>query len=286
VVRKRGVAFTFEDVEIDEPRPDEVLVRIVACGVCHTDMAARDGLLGVRFPAVLGHEGVGIVESMGKDVARIRSGDMVVLSFNSCGECSGCREGHPARCSSFMELNFGAARADGSPTLWDGSGAPVGGSFFGQSSFAFHALARERNAIHVDAANEDQLAALAPLGCGVQAGAGTVLNELKPRPGESVVVFGAGTVGLSAVMAARLAGADPVIAVDIVSTRLELAGKLGANFAINGREEDVGARLGQIVRHVDHAVETTGLAPVIDLAMRSLGPRGNLSLLGVSDEDQ
>ncbi len=282
VVNRPGGDFSFEEVEIDDPRPDEVLVRIVACGICHTDIAARDGLLGMRLPAVFGHEGAGIVESVGKDVVRVRPGDKVTLSFSSCGECSGCRSGRPARCSVFDQLNFGDARPDGSPTIRKAGGRPVGSSFFGQSSLAYYALTRERSVIPVEAADNDELALYAPLGCGMQAGAGTVLNELKPRPGESVVVFGAGTVGLSALMAARMAGAAPIVAVDVVSSRLKLALGLGATLAVNARSEDVGARLREAVGEVDHAVDTTGLSRMIDTAIRALGPGGKASLLGVS----
>jgi aryl-alcohol dehydrogenase len=161
-------------------------------------IAVRDGLFGTPFPAVLGHEGAGVVESVGSEVAKVRAGDKVLLSFSSRGKCTGCKAGHPARCSAFDELNFGGARADGSTTIRDSAGAPVAACFFGQSSFAFHVLARKRSVVAVDAADDDELALFAPLGCGVQAGADTVLNELKPLPGESVVIFGAGTVGLSA----------------------------------------------------------------------------------------
>ena len=209
VVHEPGGPFTFEELEIDSPRPDELLVRVVACGVCHTDVAARNGLFSMSFPAVFGHEGAGVVEQAGSAVTRVRPGDKVVISFGSCGRCSHCRGGRPARCVSFEELNFSSSRPDGSPTLRDARGAPVGGFFFSQSSFALHALTRERNVVLVDAADEEELASLAPLGCGIQAGAGTVLNELKPRPGESLAVFGCGTVGLSALMAGRLAGAAP-----------------------------------------------------------------------------
>lgn len=284
VVRRRGGAFAFESVRIEEPRPDELLVRIVACGICHTDIAARDGLLGMRIPAVFGHEGAGIVEKTGAAITRVRPGDSVLLSFSSCGKCSRCSAGHPAHCAEFDTLNFGDARRDGSPTIRDAAGKALGSCFLGQSSLARHALTRERNAIVVEGASEDQLAVFAPLGCGVQAGAATVLNELKPRPGQSLVVFGAGAVGLSAVMAARLAGASPIVAVDIVPSRLELARKLGASVALDARKEDIGARLREVAGEVDHAVETTGASRVIDRAVKSLAPRGRLSLLGVSSD--
>ena len=285
VVRHPGGDFEYEEVELESPRPDEVLVRMIACGVCHTDIAARDGLFGLRFPAVLGHEGAGVVEAVGNKVSRVRAGDRVVLSFGSCGHCAGCKKGHPARCLEFDEINFGGSRVDGSQNIRDSKGRPVTGSFFGQSSFSYHALAGERNLVPVDAADEDQLAVFAPLGCGVQAGAGTVLNELKPVPGESAAIFGAGAVGLAALMAARIAGAGPIVAVDIIPSRLELALQLGASVVIDGRKEDVGAKLRQTIGAVDHAVETTGVPRVVDHAIRSLGPRGKISLLGIPVND-
>ena len=280
-----GARFLFKDVDLDGPRQDETLIRIVACGICHTDIAARDGMFGLEFPAVFGHEGAGIVEAAGAEVVRVRPGDKVVISFASCGKCSSCAAGHPAHCMAFDELNFGSTRQDGSSTIHDTRGAAVGCCFFGQSSFAYHALAHERNLVPVDAGDNDELALFAPLGCGVQAGAGTVLNELKPRPGESVAVFGAGTVGLSALMAAHMAGATPIAAVDVVASRLKLAGELGATHLINALEQEISPKLRELVGPVDHAVETTGVSRVIDQAIKSLGPFGKMSKLGVSHEE-
>ncbi|MGA3114039.1 MAG: NAD(P)-dependent alcohol dehydrogenase [Syntrophobacteraceae bacterium] len=279
-----GARFLIQDVDLDAPGRDETRIRIVACGICHTDLAARDGMFGLDFPAVFGHEGAGIVEAAGAEVIRVRPGDRVVISFASCGNCSSCIAGHPAHCMAFDELNFGGARRDGSSTIHDTSGAAVGCCFFGQSSFAYHALARERNLVPVDAEDNDELALFAPLGCGVQAGAGTVLNELKPRPGESFAVFGAGTVGLSALMAAKMAGAAPIVAVDVVASRLKLAAELGATHVINALEQEISSSLRELVGSVDHAVETTGASRVIDQAVKSLSPFGKMSKLGVSHE--
>ena len=286
VVSQPGGPFLFQDVELAGPRPEEVLVRMIACGICHTDIAARDGMFGQDFPAVFGHEGAGIVESVGAEVERVRPGDAVVISFASCGKCSNCLAGHPARCMAFDELNFGSARPDGSSVIHDAGGAAVGCCFFGQSSFAYQALTHERNLVPVSTVDDDELAMFAPLGCGVQAGAGTVLNELKPRPGESCVVFGAGTVGLSALMAAHMARAKNIIAVDKVASRLELATELGATHVLDARKEEVGPRLRELAGPIDHVVETTGVSRLIDQAIRSLGPFGKISLLGVTHEDQ
>ena len=147
------------------------------------------------------------------------------------------------------------------------------------------ALVCERSLVPVDAGDNDELAMFAPLGCGVQAGAATVLNELKPRPGESCVIFGAGTVGLSALMAAHMTGARHIIAVDKVASRLELATELGATHVLDARKEEIGPRLRELAGPVDHAVETTGVSRLIDQAIRSLGPFGKMSLLGVTHED-
>ena len=280
-----GADFAFRDIELDDPRPDEALVRITACGICHTDLAARDGLFGLDFPAVFGHEGAGIVESVGSAVRRVRPGDRVVISFRSCGRCTNCNAGHPAHCMDFDELNFGCARLDGSSTIHDANGESVGCCFFGQSSLAYYALAGERNLVPVDAVDNDELALFAPLACGVQAGAGTVLNELKIRVGESFAVFGAGTVGLSALMAAKMAGAAPIAAVDVVASRLELAKELGATHVLNARQDKLFSGLREFAGKIDHAVETTGIPRIIDQAIKSLGPNGKMSMLGIAHED-
>ncbi len=285
VVSQPGGSFRFQDVELDGPLPGEVLVRIIACGICHTDIAARDGLFGLDFPAVFGHEGAGVVESVGSEVTRFRPGERGVISFASCGKCSNCLSDHPAHCTAFNELNFGSTRPDGSSAIHDAGGAPVGCFFFGQSSFAYRAMALERNLVPVDAGDNDELAIFAPLGCGVQAGAATVLNELKPRRGQSLVVFGAGTVGLSALMAAHMAGARPIVAVDKVASRLDLATELGATHVLNTSKEEIGSRLRELAGPVDYAVETTGVSRLIDQAIRSLGPFGKMSMLGVTHEE-
>lgn len=285
VVAHPGADFAFRDIELDPPERDEVLVRITACGICHTDLAARDGQFGMDFPAVFGHEGAGVVESVGTSVTRVSTGDKVVISFRSCGRCANCKSGHPAHCTRFDDLNFGCARPDGSSTIHDADGNAVGCCFFGQSSFAYHALTGERNVVPVEAADGDELALFAPLGCGIQAGAGTVLNELKVRPGESFAVFGAGTVGLAALMAANMAGASPIVAADVVASRLELAKELGATHAVNTRRDQIATGLKQFAGRIDHAVETTGIPRIIDQALKSLRPNGKMSMLGISRED-
>jgi len=192
--------FTHESVDLDEPRPDEVLVRVQATGVCHTDLTFKYRVPG---PAVLGHEGAGLVEAVCVRVTGIQPGDHVLLSYRSCGECAQCRTGHPAYCSRGALLNMSGGRADGTATLSQ-NGTRLFGSFFGQSSFAQYALAAADNVVVADPAVD--LTVAAPLGCGFQTGAGAVLKVLNPEPNSRLVVFGAGGVGLAAVMAATAVG--------------------------------------------------------------------------------
>ena len=284
VVRQVGGRFSFEYVILDDLRPHEIYVRMLACGICHSDIAVRDGLMSYPFPCVLGHEGAGIVEEVGEKVSLLSVGDKVILSFASCGRCRFCRSGRPAQCIAFDELNFGGSRLDGSPTMWDATGKPLAGHFFGQSSFSYVSLTHERNAIRI-VATDDELALFAPLGCGLQAGAGTVLNELRPQAGESIAILGIGSVGLAAVMAAKILGAHPIIAVDVVVSRLALAQSLGADITINCKKRPLLKAVKEHVKDVRYIVDTTGSSTVINQALEFLHPRGKISLLAVAADD-
>jgi aryl-alcohol dehydrogenase len=277
VWRHAGEAPLLEALELDEPRPDEVLVRIAAAGVCHTDLFAP---LRFGLPAVFGHEGAGVVVRVGAAVTRFAPGDRVALTFGSCGACRNCRKGAPAYCMDGHRLQFGGARADGTPTLREPGGGALRGAFFQQSSFATHALATERNAVRIPDALPFELAA--PLGCGVQTGAGAVLNTLACPAGSSLAVFGAGSVGLSAVMAARLAGCDPVIAVDILPARLALARELGATHAIDARDGDVVERILSLTGGgAEFSLETAGAEQTFRDAIDCLARLGTCGLCTV-----
>ncbi|MFF1379653.1 alcohol dehydrogenase catalytic domain-containing protein [Streptomyces sp. NPDC058308] len=215
--------FHWERAVFDDPGPGEVLVRLVAVGLCHTDLSVLTGRLPTPLPAILGHEGAGTVEAVGADVVGIGPGDHVVLSFNSCDHCNACRTGRPTTCETYFPLNFRAARADGTTSIDTEDGAPLGGLFFGQSSLARYAVVSAQSVVRVDVADEEELSLLAPVGCGIRTGAGAILNLLKPHYGDGVAVLGAGAVGLSAVMAARLTPARTIVAVDVVPSRLALA---------------------------------------------------------------
>jgi aryl-alcohol dehydrogenase len=280
VVESGGAPFTLSDVELDEPGPHEVVVRMVATGLCHTDLGVASGGLPFPLPGVLGHEGAGVVEAVGSAVTGVAPGDHVVLSFTSCGECRNCRGGHPAYCATWLPLNLiGGRRADGSSTI-SRDGTELGGHFFGQSSFAERALVDERSLVKVDP--DVPLTAIAPLGCGVQTGVGAVWNVLKPVTGSTVVVLGAGAVGLSAVMAAALTPATNIVAVDRVGERLSLARELGATHTVNAAEADLGEALAEITggQGADGIVETTGNVGVLRQGVDALAARGTLVVVG------
>lgn len=291
VLRAHDAPYTLEPVDLDEPGPGEVLVRIAGVGMCHTDLLGRvpgprDGGRGDRVPkpAVLGHEGSGVVEEVGPGVVGLAAGDHVVLSFDSCGLCANCRDGRPGYCARMAALNMAAAVPDGRPRAFDQAGSPVHNRWFGQSSFATHALATVRNTVKVDPDAPVEL--LGPLGCGVQTGVGSVLLALSVRPGEAFVVFGAGAVGLSAVMAARLAGADPIVAVDLHASRRDLALDLGATHAFDGADPDLLRRLRALVSDgFHHALDTTAHPDAVATAVAALRTTGVCGLAGVGRED-
>lgn len=279
VAEGAGAGFVLQRVELDDPRTDEVLVRIVAVGVCHTDVLCRDHGVGSVFPAVLGHEGAGIVERVGTGVTKVKAGDRVVLTFRSCGQCGKCRGGHPAYCDTMPLLNYVGRRADGSSALRRGEEA-LGSNFFGQSSFASYALAYETNLVKLP--EDFDLTMAAPLGCGVQTGAGAVLRSLDCEAGSSLVVVGGGAVGLSAVMAAKVRGCAPVVVVEPLAQRRALALELGASHVI----DPAGTNVAEAVRAIlplgaDNVVDTTGRAEVLATALTYLASRGALGLVGV-----
>jgi aryl-alcohol dehydrogenase len=275
VLRKRGGPLKIESLEMEGPQDDEVLVRIVASGICHTDISFCEYWDKADGPLVLGHEGAGVVEEVGERVKGVRRGDHVVLSYQSCGRCGKCRRGRPTDCERFYEANFGFARLDGSNALYRSG---VRGHFFGQSSFATHALTTERNIVKVS--KKLNLEILSPLGCGLQTGAGTVMNSLKVAKGASIAIFGTGAVGLAAVMAARIVGANPIIGVDIIPKRLKLAMELGATHVIDNRRDNLVSRVADITGSgVDYVVETTGIREMHGLAIDVLNPRGAVALL-------
>ena len=284
VVTEIGKPLSLMELDIEDPRDDEILVRIVATGVCHTDLVVQAGMLPVPMPVTLGHEGAGVVEKIGSKVSKVKPGDHVVLSFNSCGSCASCSDKEPAYCYEFMPRNFGATREDGTTAL-SKENSPVHSNFFGQSSFATFSLCRELNAVKVPKTVD--LSLLGPLGCGILTGAGAVINALPVKKGSSFVVFGTGSVGLSSVMAAQIQGASTIIAIDLNGDRLEMASKLGATHTFNPNETtDLVENIIELTTHgVTAALDTTGLPDVIRDAVLCLAPRGTCGILGACPPD-
>ncbi|MER5523409.1 NAD(P)-dependent alcohol dehydrogenase [Streptomyces sp. NPDC002677] len=283
--------FALEELSIGDPRPDEVLVRFTAAGLCHTDLEVAAGRMPTPLPVVAGHEGAGVVEAVGAAVTGFGPGDRVVASFSYCGTCRNCLSGRPAYCPLHFPLNFGARRADGSVGLRDASGGPVHDHFFGQSSFAGYGLCRPSSLIKVgDTDLPDHV--LAPLGCGVITGAGAVWNLLKVAPGSTVAVFGAGAVGLSAVMAAAAAGAARIIVTDPHAARLDLAAHLGATDVLDATDatDAPGGLAVERIREltggpgVDFSVESSGVPEVMSRAVAALAPLGSAAILGVAPD--
>lgn len=302
VAWEAGAPLSIEEVDLDEPRADEILVRVEAVGVCHTDDKARHGKLPVVFPVILGHEGSGTVERAGAAVTRVRPGDRVLFTPDCCGRCPTCLAGRTPYCDDVIAVTFGGTRPDGSPRAHK-DGRPVRASYFGQSSFATHALVTERNIVPV--ARDAPLASLAGLTCGMQTGAGAVLNAMPAGPGRSVAVFGAGAVGLAAVMAAAASGADEIVAVDRVARRLRLAAGLGATHVIDtggsafprgddppstpregGRDlAGVSAEIVKVTGGGAHiALDTTTSPAMIKAAVQSLAPLGTCGFVSGSGE--
>jgi aryl-alcohol dehydrogenase len=279
VMRDQQGPFSIEDIDIAGPGPGEILVRTVGVGFCHTDLLFRH-VPNPPLPIILGHEGAGVVEEVGPRVSEIAVGDHVVLSYDSCGQCRNCRTANSAYCAEFALRNFVGARPDGSVGAVDARGESVRSRWFGQSSFANYVVATERNAVVVDPSLD--LEVLGPLGCGIQTGAGSVLNALRVRPGSSIAVFGVGAVGMAAVMASAIAGAQKIIAIDRHQKRLEQALSLGATHVLNaGSAADLAHEVKLLTGGgSDYAFDTTGVPSVIVSAIDGLRMTGVCGLVG------
>jgi Zn-dependent alcohol dehydrogenase len=270
--------FVVQEVELEEPRAGEALVRVVACGVCHTDDITRHGDLPFPAPGVLGHEGAGVVETIGDGVTNVAPGNRVVIGWPFCGDCRNCLDGEPRYCGQLGPLVAGGGRLDGSTALASTDGSPLHSHFFGQSSFATHALVGANALVPVP--DDVPLELVGPLACGIGTGAGAIVNALRPSLGSSVVVYGVGSVGLAAVMAARCTGATTIVAVDLQPGRLELARELGATHALDGRVQPVEAVKEICGGLADFSLECTGNVDVLRLAADSVGMRGTCALIG------
>jgi aryl-alcohol dehydrogenase len=280
VMREPHGRWSIERVSVAEPGPEEVRVRVIASGICQTDVHARDGFFPIPCPAIYGHEGAGIVESVGSAVTTLAPGDHVIMANPSCGVCDDCRAGFETYCANAPALKQSGYRADGRSLAFRAGEAPVYGSFFQQSSFAGVTLATARNTIRVP--KEAPLDVLAAFPCGVNTGAGAVLNVLEPKAGESYVAFGTGTVGFAGMLAARLCGCDPIVAVDLFDDRLALARALGASATVNARDPELIAKVRKLAggRGARYCLEAAGFPQALRAAVEVLAPRGTACLVG------
>lgn len=268
VVDAPGGAFRLTRLRMYPPGPDQIRVKIHACGVCHTDMVLRDGALPVPFPCIFGHEGAGVVEAVGPGVSVVEPGDHVLLSFHSCGACPACHDHQPGYCDEFFPRNFLGMTEPGQGALWRKE-ERIAANIFGQSAFATYAFAHSDNVVKID--RDLPLEILAPLGCGIQTGAGTVLDTLRVQPGQSIAICGAGAVGLSAVMAAKIAEAGRIVILDRHAHRLSLARELGAT--------EAACDIAELSGTFDHIVDTTGVPGLVQGLIDKLAPRGTLALV-------
>jgi aryl-alcohol dehydrogenase len=279
ILREEGQPLSVETVELTPLTEHEVLVDVAGVGICHTDISAAEGLVPLPLPAVLGHEGSGIVVAVGPRVTNVAPGDHVVLSFAFCDECDTCTHKTPAYCDLFAPLNYFGERLDGTVTMHSGD-EDIHGNWFGQSSFASLAITDSRNVVKVD--DDLPLHLLGPLGCALQTGAGSVMNVLRAGPGESLAVFGLGAVGLAAIMAGKAVDCNPIIAIDINPERLEMARSLGATHCINPKEtKDLVWDVMQLAANgIDYSLDAVGSGEVIRQALEILRSPGHCVSVG------
>lgn len=291
VIMSPGSGFSLQQLTLEPLQEDEVLVQMYASGICHTDLSVEHGYLPVGgFPIVVGHEGSGIVQAVGSGITHVSPGDRVLLSFTFCGTCRSCSIHHPAHCETFHAVNFGSKRLDDTPRALSASGKErVEMGFFGQSSFARDAVVLGPSCVKVPGLTEEELRLLAPMGCGVMTGAGTVQNVLQAKAPGSIAIFGIGGVGFGSIFVAKTLGLSPIIAVDIDDRRLALAQELGATHTINGKKTgDVVAAIHELTAGwgVNYSVETTANSVVKLQAIKCLCKLGKVGIVGTTGDDR
>lgn len=273
IVRVPGEPVSIEDFTIDDPGPNEVLVQILASGVCHTDLGVKSGTYGTDgFPFLLGHEGAGIIQAIGPGVTSHTVGDHVMLAWRApCGECRFCRAGRP---------NFCAASLNAEKRMRTTAGELLN-PVLGIGTFCTHTLVHEKQAIRYDPALP--AAQMSLIGCGVMTGVGAALYAADVQPGTSVAVFGCGGVGDSVIQGARLAGATTIIAVDTDPRKLEWAKEFGATHTVNASEGDPVARIKELTggNGVNYSFEAVGIAQTWEQALWCRDLAGTCIMIGV-----
>ncbi len=278
-----GKPFELMEVSLsDELRFGEVRVKLAATGLCHTDLSVRDGYLPFAMPAVLGHEGSGVVEAVGDGVQKVAPGDHVVLTYPHCGVCDQCQSGKPTYCPKTQQWIFSGTGKRDTSLLSSDKFENLSSAFMGQSSFSNYALVTEDGVVKVD--KDVPIELLGPLGCGFQTGAGAVLRSLSVPLGSSLAVFGSGSVGMAAIMAAKVSGVAEIIAVDIIQNRLKQALELGATHTVNAKEADPVEAIKEITggRGAAYSLWANGVPEVLSQAFRCLSQTGICGVVGVA----
>lgn len=278
VVHRQGQPLAVETITVAPPGRGELTLKVAACGVCHSDLSATNGTVGLPPPIVLGHEGVGTVVQVGPGTRDLAVGDTVLTSFvRMCGRCAACMSGHPARCEHLSEALY--TLPDGTVRTHDAAGQPLN-VFCGVGAMAEYVTIHADNAIKVDATGVPMPSA-AIVSCAVMTGVGAVTNTARVEPGSRVAVFGLGGVGLSAVQGAHLAGAASIIAVDTNPDKLAQAGQFGATDTVNASEQDVVKAL-RSRGGVDYAFECVGSSALVGQAYKCLARGGTVVVVGLA----
>ncbi len=275
--------FKIETIDIDPPKAGEVLVKMAAAGICHSDWHLVAGKAPFPAPIILGHEGSGIIEAVGAGVKRVKPGDHVTLSWKACcGECFYCQQDQPAICDAHAaEINAGLM-SDGTARMrWRGERVYILG---GLGTFAEYAVVRQESVVPIR--KDVPLAVAALVGCAVSTGVGAAIYTAEVRPGQSVAVFGAGGVGLNIIQGAALCGADPIIAVDANSNKMEIARDFGATHCLMS-DDSVVAEIQKLSegRGADHCFESVGIPALQETAIAAVRPGGIVTLVGITPQD-
>lgn len=272
--------FVIEELTLDEPRDGEVLIRVAASGVCHSDYHLVSGTTRHPMPCVAGHEGAGVVEAVGANVTRVKPGDHVVMSWTpDCGHCYYCLHGKPNLCETFTDPIWAGVMLDGTPRLhWNGQNVY---HYCGLASFAEYAVVPQESCIPIRRDVPLKVASL--IGCAVATGVGAAMFTAEVRPGDSVVVYGCGGVGLNIIQGAVLCGATTIIAVDTNETKMRLARQFDATHALMADDHALEA-IHDLTggRGADHVFEAVGLPSIQEAALQAARPGGSLILVGLS----
>lgn len=274
VCREFGKPLVIEDIELSEPGPGEIRVKLAACAICHSDIFYMDGAWGGTLPAVYGHEASGIVEAAGAGVAHVKPGDHVVVTLiRSCGHCLSCADGAPVFCEAVFPLDRN------SPLHAHGGQPIVHGMRTG--AFAEHVVVEASQAVAIP--KDVPLDSASLIACGVLTGMGAVINTAQVRAGSSVVVIGCGGVGLNSVQGARLAGCSPIIAVDVAASKLAAALAFGATHAIDAKAGDLAARVAALTggRKADFVFVTVGAKSAMEQGLTLMKRNGATVIVGM-----